>query len=232
MLATQSDSDLDRGPAAIGGERTCALTREVRPVGDLIRFVVGPDGNVVPDVKRKLPGRGLWIGLSRTAVDRAVKRGVFARGFRRAVKVDPGLAALTESLLERSALDALAMAGKAGGVVTGFAKVEAALAGDAVALVHASEAAEDGKRKLAAALNRRPDAGKTPVIDSFSGRQLDLALNRINVVHAALLNGPASSTFLARTERFRRFRTGFSAEAAVDHETTTPVTAPVTREQN
>lgn len=232
MLATASDNELDRGPAAAGGERMCALSREVRPVGELIRFVVGPDGQVVPDVKRKLPGRGLWIALSRAAVDRAVTGGVFSRGFRRAVKVDPDLGSLTEGLLERSALDALAMAGKAGIVVTGFAKVEAALAGEAVALIHAREAAEDGKRKLAAVLNRRPDVAKTPVIESFFGQQLDLALNRINVVHAALLNGPASSTFLARTERFRRFRTGLSAEAAIDHETMTPDTAPVTREKN
>lgn len=232
MLATASDNELDRGPAATGGERTCALTRQTRPAEDLIRFVVGPAGDVVPDVKRKLPGRGLWIGLSRAAVDEAVRRRVFSRGFKREVKVDPELGALTERLLEQSALDALAIAGKAGGVVTGFAKVEAALAGDVLALIHARDAAEDGKRKLAAALRRRGEGAKVPVIEVFSGAQLDLALDRINVVHAALLNGPASSTFLARTERFIRFRTGNSAEAATGLDGMAPATASLTREEN
>ncbi|MDI3469412.1 MAG: putative nucleic acid-binding protein [Pseudolabrys sp.] len=232
MLATASDNELDRGPVATGGERTCALTRQTRPAEDLIRFVVGPAGDVVPDVKRKLPGRGLWIGLSRAAVDEAVRRRVFSRGFKREVKVDPELGALTERLLEQSALDALAIAGKAGGVVTGFAKVEAALAGDVLALIHAQDAAEDGKRKLATALRRRGEDVKVPVIEVFSSAQLDLALDRINVVHAALLNGPASSTFLARTERFIRFRTGNSAEAATGLDGTAPATASLTREEN
>jgi predicted RNA-binding protein YlxR (DUF448 family) len=232
MLATASDNELDRGPAAAGGERTCALTRQTRPAEELIRFVVGPAGEIVPDVKRKLPGRGLWIGLSRAAVDEAVRRRVFSRGFKREVKVDPELGALTERLLEQSALDALAIAGKAGGVVTGFAKVEAALPGDVLALIHARDAAEDGKRKLAAALRRRGEDAKMPVIEVFSGAQLDLALDRINVVHAALLNGPARSTFLARTERFIRFRTGNSAEAATGLDGMAPATASLTREEN
>lgn len=231
MLATASDNELDRGPSTGGRERTCALTRKAQPTGDLIRFVVGPDGMVVPDVKNKLPGRGLWIGLSRTAVDEAVRRRVFGRGFKRDVRVDQELGALTERLLERSALDALAIAGKAGSVVAGFAKVEAALGDDILGLIHARDAAEDGKRKLGAALRRREGA-EVPVIEVFSGAQLDLALDRINVVHAALLNGPASSTFLARSERFIRFRTGISVEADTGHDGTAPVTASHTSEEN
>jgi hypothetical protein len=223
MLAMVQDDELDSGAAraASGSERHCALTRTLKPVDEMIRFVVGPDGDVVPDVKRKLPGRGLWIGLSHAAVDEAVKRRVFARGFKRDVRVDPALGVMTEGLLERSALDALAIAGKAGIVIAGFAKLEAALGRDDIAaLIHASDAADDGRRKLAATLRRKSEAAapETPVIGAFSTRQLDLALNRINVVHAALLSGPASSTFLARTERFLRFRAGVSAEAAVDHD--------------
>src|SRR3954467_8586567 len=142
MLAVQGnakETDTDRGPAA-GGERFCALTREAKPADQMIRFVVGPDGTVVPDVKRKLPGRGIWITATRAAVEEAMAKRIFARGFKRDVRVADDLAALTETLLERSALDALAIAGKAGQVVAGFGKVEDALtSGEAIALLHAAD---------------------------------------------------------------------------------------------
>jgi uncharacterized protein len=217
MLANVQDHELDRGTTSVapGTERTCALTRSQQPVENLIRFVVGPDGDAVPDVKRKLPGRGIWITATREAVDEAVKRRVFARGFKRDVRVAPDLAVQTERLLERAALDALAMAGKAGGVLTGTSRVEAAIAQEnVVALVHAADAADDGKRKLNAVL-RRETAGKSrefAIIEVLTGAQLDLALGRPNVVHAALLAGPASATFLARVMRFAHFRTGQSHE--------------------
>jgi predicted RNA-binding protein YlxR (DUF448 family) len=225
MLAVAQDNELDRGASAPGTERTCALSREVRPVDELIRFVVGPAGEVVADVKRKLPGRGLWVTGNRTAIEQAVKRNVFARGFKREVRAAADLAAQTERMLERAALDALAIAAKGAVVVSGYAKVEAALAGgDIRALIHAADGAEDGKRKLNAALRANIEDGvqEIPVIDDFSGAQLDLALNRPNVVHAALLAGPGSETFLARVARYVRFRTttptaGVRADAPTRH---------------
>jgi hypothetical protein len=129
------------------------------------------------------------------------------------------LAADTERMLERAAFDALAVAGKAGLVVAGFAKVEAALARDqALALLHARDGAADGKRKLDGVLRRIREerdevAREIAVIDEFSGAQLDLALNRPNVVHAALLAGPGGESFLARVARLVRFRTGQSPDA-------------------
>ena len=216
MLAVTQDSELDRGANAAAVARTCALTRELLPVESLLRFVVSPDGEAVPDLKRKLPGRGLWITATRAALDEAVARKVFSRGFKREVRVASDLAAQTERLLARSALDALAIAGKSGCVVSGFSKVEAALAhGEAVALIHACDAAADGKRKLDAALHRETaeKSREIAVIGEFSGSQLDLALNRPNVVHAALLAGPVSGTFLARAARLARFRTGQSPDA-------------------
>ncbi|HEY4141203.1 MAG TPA: RNA-binding protein [Pseudolabrys sp.] len=212
------DDELDRGTTSVarGTERTCALTREPKPVSEMIRFVVGPAGEAVPDLKRKLPGRGIWIDATRTAIEESVKRNVFARGFKRDVKATKDLAEQTERLLENAALDALAIAGKARLVVTGFAKVEANLGRPGVqALIHASDAAEDGKRKLTGALHRNNDEN-TPeitIIDIFTGTQLDLALNRPNVVHAALLAGPGSETFLARAARYARYRTGKSPDA-------------------
>ncbi len=211
MLAIAQDTELDRGTTSVapGMERHCALTRELKPVAQLVRFVVSPAGAVVPDVKRKLPGRGLWVTGTRDAVGEAVKRNVFARGFKRQVAVPASLPAETERLLERAALDALAMAGKAGCVIGGFAKVEAALrAGNVAALIHAADAAGDGRRKLAAVLQRKTP-GKSreiPIVEIFSGEQLDLALSRPNVVHAALLDGPASETFLVRAKRLQSFR--------------------------
>ena len=222
MLAIAQDSELDHGATSVapGTERTCALTRELKPAAEMIRFVMGLRGEAVPDVKRKLPGRGIWVTATRTAIEDAIKRNVFARGFRRDVRVAHDLAEQTERLIERAVLDALAIAGKAGTVVSGFSKVEAAVGRDDIlALIHAADASDDGKRKLAAAWHRNT-TGKSReivVIDAFTGAQLDLALNRPNVVHAALLAGPGSETFLARAARLTCFRTGFSPDAVSAH---------------
>jgi hypothetical protein len=191
------------------------VTRTVRPVSDLIRFVVGPAGDAVPDLKRKLPGRGVWVTATQDALSDAVKRKALARGFKRDVRLPTDLVARTGQLLERAALDALAMAGKAGLVATGFTRVEAALAQEEViALLHAAEAAADGVRKLDAARRRRPQDGPIVTIGILTSAQLDLALGRPNVIHAALLAGPASDTFLARLRRLERFRTGDPAIGA------------------
>jgi hypothetical protein len=222
---TAQDIELDRGAASVapGTQRTCALTRESKPVSDMIRFVVGPAGEAVADVKRKLPGRGLWINATRASIEEAAKRNVFTRGFKRPVQVAATLAADTDRMLERAALDALAIAGKAGVVVAGFAKVEAVLARDeALALLHASDGSADGKRKLDGVVRRIREesdgiALEIAVIGEFSGAQLDLALNRPNVVHAALLAGPGSEKVLSRVSRLVRFRTGKSPEAVSAH---------------
>jgi hypothetical protein len=210
MLAGTQSDELDAGPhkGGAGRERLCAATRTVKPVDELIRFVVGPDG-VVPDVKRKLPGRGLWITADRSTLEQAVARKLFARGFKRDVRVAPHLVDQTEQLLVRAALDALAIAGKSGLAACGFAKVDAALAREQVkALLHAAEARPDGVAKLRAAQSRRDDTDTIAIVTVFTSAQLDLALGRSNVVHAALLAGPASDTFLARFARLQRFRSG------------------------
>ena len=208
MIAERQDVELDSGPRARAAERLCVATRTVRPVSDLIRFVVGPEGDAVPDVKRRLPGRGVWVTATQEALDEAIRRKAFARGFKREVRLPSDLVARTERQLERAALDALAIAGKAGLVVAGFAKAEAALErGNAIALLHAAEASPEGIRKLDSALRRGP-GGPLPVIGFLTSAQLDLALNRPNVVHAALLAGPVSETFLARCRRLERFRAG------------------------
>ena len=211
MLAF-ADPDLDNGPRTDrpATMRMCAVTREVRPIDELIRFVVSPTGEVVPDLKRKLPGRGLWVSASRRVVAEAVRRNQFGKGFKRAVQVAPALSETTEALLERSLVEALAMAAKAGQVVSGFGKVETALALRQVqVLIHAADGAADGIRKLDAIARQNAgidDESRPLVVTALTSGQLDLALGRSNVIHAALLAGPASKTILSRSHTLVRYR--------------------------
>lgn len=218
MLNTPDRLDLDDGPrtARSGTGRMCAVTREVKPVEELLRFVVGPDGDVLVDLKRKLPGRGLWVSASRKTIAEAVRRGVFGRGFRRDVKASPALADLTEAMLVSAIADALAVAGKAGQVVAGFTKVEAALrTGQAVAVLHATDGSADGIRKLDAIVRHNTGTdGPFPVFAVLSSAQLDLALGRSNVIHAALRAGPAADTVVARCRGLLRFREGTEGRRA------------------
>jgi predicted RNA-binding protein YlxR (DUF448 family) len=220
MLAL-ADPVLDNGPRTDKSAtmRMCAVSRAVRPIDELIRFVVSPTGEVVADLKRKLPGRGLWVSASRKAVAEAVRRHHFGRGFKRDVRVAATLADDTEKLLVRGAAEALAMAAKAGQVLSGFSKVEGALrarqsgtASQALiqALIHASDGAVDGIRKLdALALQNRGNRAQSlgiPIVTVLTSEELDLALGRSNVIHAALLAGPASRTFLSRSQTLVRYR--------------------------
>jgi predicted RNA-binding protein YlxR (DUF448 family) len=212
MLAL-ADPDLDDGPRTgkSATTRMCAVSREVRPIGELIRFVVAPTGEVIPDLKRKLPGRGLWVSASRKAVAEAVRRHHFKRGFKRDVRVAPTLPTDTEALLVRSLTEALAMAAKAGQVVAGFGKVEDALSRqETAALIHATDGAADGIRKLDAIVRQRGgnhgESTEIPIVNVLTSAELDLALGRSNVIHAALLAGPASKTFLSRCQILVRYR--------------------------
>jgi predicted RNA-binding protein YlxR (DUF448 family) len=195
--------------------RMCAVTREVRPIGELIRFVVSPQGEVIPDLKRKLPGRGLWVSASRRTVAEAVRRNHFSRGFKRDIRAAATLPADTEALLVRSATEALAMVAKASQVVSGFSKVEGTLRdGQAQALIHASDGAADGIRKLDAIVRQKHGnpaesqefRAEFPIVNVLTSAELDLALGRSNVIHAALLAGPASKTFLSRCQILVRYR--------------------------
>ena len=212
MLASV-DPDLDNGPRTDRSAtmRMCAVTRQVRPIDELIRFVVSPQGEVMADLKRKLPGRGLWVSASRRAVAEAVRRNQFSRGFKRDVRPAKSLPEDTETLLVRSCIEALAMTAKAGQVVSGFGKVEDSLReGGAQALIHAADGAPDGIRKLDAIVRQRGgilgESTVFPIVTVLTSEELDLALGRSNVIHAALLAGPASKTFLSRSQILVRYR--------------------------
>ena len=214
MLATTERVETDDGLAGArkGVERLCVATREVKPVADMIRFVAAPDGRAVPDIECKLPGRGVWVTATRQSLERALRERSIQRAFRGDADVGDDLPALVERLLEKSALEGLSLANKAGQVVTGAAKVEASLgAGNVALLIHASDAQPDGVRKLDAAA--RASGEQPPVTRSLRGEQLDLALGRPNVVHAALLAHPAGAGFLGRCLRLNRWRDGGTAGA-------------------
>jgi predicted RNA-binding protein YlxR (DUF448 family) len=239
MLAI-ADPDLDNGPRTDRSAtmRMCAVTRQVRPIDELIRFVVSPQGEVIPDLKRKLPGRGLWISASRQAVAEAVRRNQFGKGFRREVRAAPTLAADTEALLVRSTVEALAMAVKAGQVVSGFSKVEDALRqrqaqAQIQALIHASDGAADGIRKLDALVRQNAgiddESNQFPVVTALTSEQLDLALGRSNVIHAALLAGPASKTFLSRSQILVRYRMADDDKTAGNAAKNSPIQTVRTR---
>ncbi|MTI44663.1 hypothetical protein JM93_02533 [Roseibium hamelinense] len=191
-------------------ERQCAVTREVLPVTQLIRFVLDPENQVVPDLKRTLPGRGVWVTATTDTVAAAEKQGkrVFSRGFKTEARVDPGLSERVDALMTNAALQALSMSRKAGELVTGFSKVEAALRqGDVIGLVHATDASDDGIRKLGAVAAQGNElANGYSVVRLFDSTQLDLALGRSNVIHAALLAGRASENFLKRARELEAFR--------------------------
>lgn len=171
----------------------------------LIRFVAGPGGEVVPDLARKLPGRGVWVTATRAAVEEAGKRNVFARSARAPLKPARDLADQVESLLKTRVLSSLGLAKRGGQLISGFDKVSGAIAGGQVAwLIEAADGAADGRRKLLALCRRQPRPPR--LIGLFSGEQLDLALGAENVIHAAFLAGRGADSWTIDVERLAGFR--------------------------
>lgn len=195
-------------------ERRCALTHEVKPAAELIRFVVGPDDVLVPDTDAKAEGRGVWISVGEKFVAEAVKKKAFAKSLKTNVTVPDDLPALTRLRLQQRFVASLQMARKAGQLLTGGMKVKAALeTGHAVALITATDAAEDGKKKMlatlkAATLGAREMGLGTPEVPHFElldSAQLGLALGIENVIHAAPTQGAAGEAAVKRAEKLARY---------------------------
>ena len=183
-------------------ERMCIVTREVKNEAELVRFVRGPDGAVVPDIDRKLPGRGVWVSLSRERVAEAVRRKAFGRGLGES-RIDPHLPELVSDLLRKAALGYLSLAKKAGALVAGSAKVENLLAsGKARLLVHACDAASGGERKLQAMAGPA-----TATVRLFTSEEMSLALGRPNVIHAAVAGGGIAEKLLSAARRAEAYET-------------------------
>jgi predicted RNA-binding protein YlxR (DUF448 family)/ribosomal protein L7Ae-like RNA K-turn-binding protein len=180
----------------IVAERMCIVTREVLDEAQLIRFVKGPDGAVVPDLNRKLPGRGVWVSLNRAKVAEAVKRRAFNRGLGE-VNAGVNLPDQLGGLLRKAALSYISLAKKAGEAVAGAAKVEEMVAsGRARLVIHAREAAQNGRQKI--------DNLSGPSVETlglFTSTELDLAFGRTNVIHAAVAKGGLAEKLLQAVRR-------------------------------
>ena len=206
-------------------DRSCIVTSRQLPADEMIRFVADPDGNVVPDLKRNLPGRGCWVTAHRDLVDKAVAKKLFRRGLKQEVSADLELGARTDHLIAKRALGQLGLARKAGGVVTGAVQVDKAVrSGEAIAVLHDAGAAPDGVRKIdqARTFVRRMDGPDIPAFKSFAEGELDLALGGGNVIHAAILDGQpgrAALRHLVFLDRFRHFSAEFDTSGGASEKT-------------
>jgi predicted RNA-binding protein YlxR (DUF448 family) len=189
-----------------GPHRRCIATGTIRPKAELLRFVVGPERNLVPDLAGRLPGRGLWLTARRDIVETAVAKRLFARAARTPVLVEPGLADRVERLLAQRCCEFLGLARRAGQAVAGFGKVETALrAGQVAVLLAAADGAADGRGKLKAL------ASGKPLVDCLVGAEIGAAFGREHAVHAALMPGRLAEAFAAEAARLAGFRSGTAA---------------------
>lgn len=195
-------------------QRQCIVTRERGEPDALIRFVADPDGRIVPDLKGRLPGRGVWVGARRALVEQALKKKLFARALKMQVSADPGLPDLIDRLLAQACLGLLGLARKAGQVATGAEQVDRAIRSKAAGVVvQAADAAPDGCRKVRAALTASRQSGQVPRVAAFTSDELSLALGLPNVVHAAVLAGRHGEAFHRAALKVARYRGAASANA-------------------
>lgn len=181
-------------------ERSCIVTREVMPKEQLLRFVVSPDGEVVPDLAGKLPGRGLYVSSSKVVLNEAITRRLFSKAAKQQVSVLDDIEERVENMLQQRALAALSLCRKAGEAITGFDKIEVALhKGQVAALLHASDAGSDGVQKL----KRLTDG--IPSIMLFDRDALSRVMGRDNAVHVAVLAGKSDAFFIGEVRRFALF---------------------------
>jgi uncharacterized protein len=182
-------------------ERKCIASGESQPKAGLVRFCLGPDGQIVPDILGRLPGRGIYVAADRVLIDKAAKKGLFARAARQPVKVPEGLADLVEQLLLQRVVDLLSMARKAGDAVMGYEKVKDWLAkGQAATLIQASDGSERGKTKLHA-----PE-GKGGFIGILTAGEMGLSFGRERAIHAALAAGGLRTRVVEEAARLAGLR--------------------------
>lgn len=189
-------------------DRRCLATGEIRPKIELIRFVVDPDGRIVPDVAGRLPGRGYWVGASRADVEKAAAKGLFARAVRAKVTVSKTLADEVAALLRRRCLDGIGLMRRSGVLVAGMAKVLEAIAKDCpAARLEAADGSADGRSKVDQAMRRTygEKADTIPLVGCFSSEEIGLALGREVVVHACARSAGVTERWLQDVSRLGGF---------------------------
>ncbi|XDA98188.1 RNA-binding protein [Sulfitobacter sp. LCG007] len=190
-----ADRDRPDGP-----ERKCIATGEVLPKERLIRFVASPDGEVVPDILGRLPGRGIYVSADRAALEKAVAKGLFSRSAKRPLKADPGLVGEVEKQLARRVVDLISLQRKAGKAVAGYEKVKNWLQmEEARVLIQASDGSGRGKSKLST-----PQNGT--YIGWLTADELGLAFGRQTVIHGALASGGLTQRVVEEARRLRGVR--------------------------
>ena len=199
--------------------RMCIVTRESGSQDELIRFVAAPDGTVVADLKRQLPGRGCWVKIDRSLVDKAVAKKLFARALKADVKAAAELGETVDTLLVQQLMQMMNMARKAGQFVTGSAKVDAAVrSGAAIAVFHATNAAEDGVRKIDQARKAWHLGMETeeeiPSYRLFSESEMEGLMGQNAFIHAAVLAGQAGEGVVKRAKMLEQYRIGGQSRAA------------------
>ncbi len=189
-----------------GMERRCIVKRQTADRCDLLRFVLDPSSDVVvPDLKEKLPGRGVWVSCARTCVEEAVKKKLFARAFKGRCEVPDDLPQGIDTMLEDRALNSLSLAKKAGEVITGFDKLFQAMSKTELdMLIEANDGAEGGQKKMEKKFAAAFPEGK--VIKLFTSGQMDMAFGSTNVIHAAITRGNMTKTVLAATDKLAKYR--------------------------
>jgi predicted RNA-binding protein YlxR (DUF448 family) len=189
-------------------ERKCIATGEVLAKSELIRFCVGPEQEVVPDITGRLPGRGIWVRSDRTALERAVQKNLFPRAAKSKVRVPADLVQTVESLLMDRTISLLGLARKAGQAVAGFEKVKGWLAtGEGAVLIQSSDGSARGKTKL------KPPPGEGNFIGCLTGSEIGLAFGRDSVVHGALSAGGLATRVVEEAKRLSGVRNGDGSEA-------------------
>ncbi|SDW13527.1 RNA-binding protein [Roseicitreum antarcticum] len=182
-------------------ERRCIVTGDAQPAAGLVRFVLGPDNMIVPDLAQKLPGRGIWVSADRGALDLAVAKKLFARAARQQVVVPDDLPGMVHDLLTRRVIDLISLARRGGGAVAGYEKVrEKLMAGTARVLLQAVDGSDRGKAKL------RPPDDTGQFIGILTASELGLAFGRDHVIHAALGSGGLTTRVVEEAARLAGVR--------------------------
>ena len=202
---TRGGQDRDRDEP----ERKCIVTGERQPKTGLVRFGLGPDMQVVPDVLGRLPGRGMYVSADRDVIAKAATKGLFARAAKQAVTVPPDLADEVERQLARRVVELVSLARKAGAAVCGFEKVKAWLgSGAAAVLIQASDGSARGKTKL------HPPEGNDAFIGCLTALELGLAFGREHAIHGALAAGGLTTRVVEEAARLAGLRKQLSGMAA------------------
>ena len=196
-------------------ERKCIQTGEVLPESKLVRYAISPDLVIVPDIRARAPGRGLWVRADRSVLEAAMKKRSFARAAKAKVQVGDDLPEQTDAALVRAALDLLGLAKRSGELLCGFDQVRGVLQNRRPAvLIEASDGAADGRNKVLALAKAKwgsADEG-IPLVNCFTQDQMGAPIGRAHSTHMTLLPGGLAEQFMFHAERLSAFRLLFSGE--------------------